>query len=339
MKHKYLTERERYQIEILLKQKTPKTQIAKILGISRTTLYNEIKRGSVIQRNEYYEDKLVYKADAGQRVREENGSNKGRPWKIENDYDFVKFVEYWICEMRYSPYAVIQQMKRENKHFKTNICEKTLYNYIHQGVFLNVSDTMLPYQKRKKKQNEIIRKVSLKQPLKPSIENRPKEIYKRDTYGHWEMDTVYSGRKNAACLLVLTERQTRDEIVIKLNSRKADCVRSALLRLKKNYGAEKFRQTFKTITCDNGVEFTAWEILEKKLDVDIYFCHPYCSCERGSNENNNKLIRRWIKKGEDIGRYKNRDIKRIENWMNDYPRRMFGGLSSREYSALCTKTC
>lgn len=338
MKHKYLTERERYQIEILLKQKTPKTQIAKILGISRTTLYNEIKRGSVIQRNEYYEDKLVYKADAGQRVREENGSNKGRPWKIENDYEFVNYVEYWVCEMRYSPYAVLQQMKRDGKTFKTNICEKTLYNYIHQGVFLNISDSMLPYRKREKKQNEIIRKVSLKQSLKPSIENRPKEIYKRNTYGHWEMDTVYSGKNNSACLLVLTERQTRDEIVMKIKNRKTDCVYAALLRLRKNYGAEKFRQTFKTITCDNGVEFSCWDILEKKLKLDIYFCHPYCSCERGSNENNNKLIRRWIRKGEDIGKYKNRDIKRIQDWMNDYPRRMFGGLSSKEYSALCTKT-
>lgn len=337
MNHKYLTERERYQIEILLKQKFPKTQIAKLLGISRTTLYNEIRRGSVIQRDKYYDDKLVYKADAGQRVREENGNNKGRPWKIENDYDFVKYVEYWMIEKRYSPYAVLEQIKKDNIKFKTDICEKTLYNYIHQGVFLNISDTMLPYKKRKKKQNEIIRKVSLKQPLKPSIENRPKEIYKRDSYGHWEMDTVYSGRKNSACLLVLTERQTRDELVIKIKNRTADCVCTALLRLKKNYGVKKFRETFRSITCDNGVEFSAWQILEKKLNIDIYFCHPYCSCERGSNENNNKLIRRWIKKGEDIGKYKNRDIKNIQEWMNNYPRRMFCGLSSAEYMSICTK--
>lgn len=331
MNHKYLTERERYQIEILLKQKTPKTQIAKILGISRTTLYNEIKRGSVIQRNEYYEDKLVYLADAGQRVREENGSNKGRPWKIENDYDFVKYIEYWIVEMRYSPYAVLQQMQRDNITFKTNICEKTLYNYIHKGVFLNISDNMLSYKKREKKHTEIMRKVSLKQPLKPSIENRPKDIYKRNSFGHWEMDTVYSDRKNSACLLVLTERQTRDEIVLKLKNRKAESVCSALLRLKKNYGVKRFHQTFKTITCDNGIEFSAWEFLQNNLNINIYFCHPYCSSERGSNENNNKLIRRWIHKGEDIGKFKNSNIVFIQNWMNNYPRRMFNGLSSSEY--------
>lgn len=338
MNHKYLTERERYQLEILLKQKTPKTKIAKLMGISRQTIYNEIERGTVVQLDNLLAEKKVYCADVGQRKLEEHGKNKGRPWKIENDYEFVKFVEYWIVEMRYSPYAVLQQIKRENRNFKTKICEKTLYNYIHLGVFLNVTTENLPYKPRQKKEETIKRNVSLKNPTKPSIENRPKEVYNRETYGHWEMDTVYSSpKKDKTCLLVLTEKKTRDEIIIKMKDRKASSVVSAMDRLYRIYGAKRFRETFKTITCDNGSEFSDYENLVRNNRFQIYFCHPYCSSERASNENNNKLIRRWVKKGENIKKYKNKDIQFIQDWMNDYPRKIFNGLSAREYSEICTR--
>ena len=163
-------------------------------------------------------------------------------------------------------------------------------------------------------------------------------MLKRNNYGNWEMDTVYSARGDKACLLVLSERMTRQEIVIKVKDRTSASILQGLDKLEKSMGAPCFRKTFVTVTADNGVEFSDWKSIErsslnKKKRTDLYFCHPYCSGERGTNENINRMIRRWIPKGDDIGLYSVEEIKQIEDWINDYPRKIFNGLSSNEYRA------
>ncbi|MDE7205614.1 MAG: IS30 family transposase, partial [Lachnospiraceae bacterium] len=105
-------------------------------------------------------------------------------------------------------------------------------------------------------------------------------------------------------------------------------------------GAKTFRNKFKTITADNGTEFALHKEIERScinagFRTTIYFCHPYCSSERGTNENTNKLIRKYIPKGADIGKYTSTQIKEIENTINNYPRELFGGLSTNEYKTLC----
>ena len=90
---------------------------------------------------------------------------------------------------------------------------------------------------------------------------------------------------------------------------------------------------FKSITFDNGVEFMGYKGIEKsclrkKERTNIYYAHPYCSGERGTNENNNRLIRRFIPKGIDIAKIKQSKIKEIEDWINNYPRQIFGYKSS-----------
>jgi len=114
----------------------------------------------------------------------------------------------------------------------------------------------------------------------------------------------------------------------------------ALNHIERKLGAPTFRETFKTITCDNGVEFSDWQAMEKSClnkgnRTKTYFAHPYSSWERGSSENEKTLIRRWIPKGDDIGLYSDQEIQWIENWSNKYPRKIFGGLSSKEYKAAC----
>ncbi|SDB38409.1 hypothetical protein SAMN02983009_01838, partial [Fusobacterium necrophorum] len=91
------------------------------------------------------------------------------------------------------------------------------------------------------------------------------------------------------------------------------------------------------ITSDNGSEFMNAEAIEE-LGIEYFYAHSYSSGERGSNENNNKLIRRYIKKGVDIGSISEEEIIRIEEWMNSYPRKLFNGKSSLEvYSKELTK--
>ena len=141
--------------------------------------------------------------------------------------------------------------------------------------------------------------------------------------------------KSKKSLLVLTERKSRIEIVDLLKDGTSKQVVNALNRLERELGEKKFREIFKTITVDNGVEFSDWKGMEqsrrnKKNRTKIYYCHPYSSYERGSNENQNKLIRYHIPKGINFDDFSKNQVKEIEAWINDYPRKLFSGKSSAD---------
>ncbi len=331
----YMTEQERYRIEALLKDGHTIGEIAARLGRHYNTVWNEKRKGLVTFRNSDWTERTEYCADAAQRVTEERSHNKGRDLKIGNDLKLIRRMEYLIGKLHYSPYAAVMQTRKEGG-YKTDICRGTVYNYIDKGIFLNISNKDLYSRRTDKKQGHRAVRPAYHKLKAKSINERPKEA-DRNEYGHWEMDTVYSGRKKSkACLLVLTDRLTRDEYMLKMDDRTLESTARALDMLEKALGAEGFRRIFKTITVDNGSEFSDAGRLETscidgKKRTSIYFCHPYSSFERGSNENANKLIRRWIKKGEDIGQYTDRQIQDIQDWINNYPRALFGGLSTNEY--------
>lgn len=341
---KYITEMQRYKIEFLLKHDVPVKDIANEIGKHFTTVYNEIRRGTVELKNSDLTIRKEYCADYAQRLQDEAGHNKGRAIKLGHDYKTAEKIEYLIKEENYSPYAVSCELRKDG--VLTYLCAGTIYSYIDNG-YLDLSNNDLPYgkQPRKEKEKERVRRPSLCNIGARSIEERPKDIYNRDVYGHWEMDTVYSGKdKGLECLLVLTERATREEIVVKMPDRTKASTVAALDSLEKKMGAIDFIRTFKTITIDNGVEFLDYKGIERSCMIDgkrttTYFCHPFCSSERGSNENQNKLIRRFIKKGEAIKNYTDEQIQRIQDWLNNLPRRMFGGLSSYQYKQRFLSEC
>lgn len=334
---KYITENERYIIETMLKDGKKPIEIADRIGKHFTTVYREIKRGTVILRDSLmWEDKPTYCADAGQRILETRSHNKGVDCKIQNP-EFFKRVSYYIKEKRYSPYATVMALKKE---FPETVCTTTLYHYIYKKLIPEVKRQDLPYHKTPSKTSSKPRRPSLRMLGAKTIEDRPKSVNERVSYGDWEMDTVVSGRKKSKeCLLVLTERLTLENILRKMPDRKAETVIKTLNTLEREIGIEEFKRKFHTITCDNGVEFSDYDGIEKSVDglhqrTSVYFCHPFCSGERGSNENNNKLIRRFIPKGSNIGSWTDEQIAEIESFMNNYPRKLFGGMSANEFYAL-----
>ncbi len=331
---KYLTERQRYEIECYTKLGMKPKEIAKLVGKCIRTIYYELNRGKCVQRTTDWEDKEVYLADVAQKKYEENKQNKGAGLKIGNDMEYARYLEKMIGEKHYSPYAAIQNAKNQGLQFKTKICTVTLYSYIDKKVFLNITNKNLPCKRQTKKQ-EYKRTVSLNNLKGTSIEQRPKEIKNRNNYGHWEMDTVVGAQgKGKQCLLVLSERASREEKIIRIPDKKAESVVSALNRIERAIGTNCFRDTFKTITMDNGVEFLDFNGIEKgcrnkeKKRTTVYYCHPYSSWERGTNENTNKLIRRFIPKGALIENYTDEDLIYIEKWINNYPRKILDGLSA-----------
>mgnify|MGYP000907111607 CR=1 FL=1 len=195
----------------------------------------------------------------------------------------------------------------------------------------------LPLKKNgKKRKYKQVRKIALNNTKGRSIEERPPDIENREEYGHWEMDCVVGSGK--ACLLVMTERKSRQELIYKMPAKTQECVIEVIDRLERRYKS-KFQKIFKSFTMDNGSEFLDMENLERScLKAGIkrttcYYAHPYSSWERGSNENQNKLIRRFVPKGLNIGKLTSKDIKRIENWMNNYPRRILGYKSPNQIAA------
>lgn len=337
----HLKEYERYLIESWLKQGMKPAEVARKLGRHRNTIYYEIKKGAVTLRNPDWTERAQYCADAAQRITGERGRHKGRGLKIGHDYALAAQLEHLIGDLRYSPYAAVQSIRQDSR-FPVSICESTLYHYIDSGLFLNISNKNLPVKGKRKQQHKKVGvlRPSCKKPPEKSIDTRPASVGRRDSYGHWEMDTVYSGKgKSKACLLVLTERMTLDEYLIKMPGRTCPSTVEALDRLEEALGFEAFRRRFKTITVDNGSEFGDGSLVERSCTAPggkrttLYFCHPFCSGERGSNENQNKLVRRFIGKGEDIGRYSPGDIRQLQDWMNSYPRRKFNGMSTEQYKA------
>lgn len=336
---KHITERERYNIEILLQQKLSASEIAKALGKHKRTIQREIARGTVVMLSTALLYVNKYCADAGQRIYHLNAANKGAGLKIGRDHKLAQHIENKILNEKYSPDAVLGEIRAKRISFETSICTKTLYSYIDKEIFANITNKNLPVKRNDRKGNYRRTRIAHNNLKGTSIEARPKSVETREEYGHWEMDLVVGGaNKGKVALLVLTERKSRKQIIRKIADKTQKSVQKALDKLERAYGA-RFYECFKTITVDNGSEFLDSNQLERSIlkqsykRFKLYYAHPYSAWERGSNENANKLIRRFIPKGSNIANFKNKDIQRIENWMNNYPRRIHGYRSANEMTA------
>lgn len=332
---KYLSQNDRIKMETMLNSGHKVVEVAEYLHVHRSTIYREMKRGEYTHRNSDYTEETRYSSDLGQKNHDWNAQGKGRNIKIGNDRTLAEYIEGKIIEDKYSPEAALAAAAESGIEFTTSISVRTLYRYIDKGIFLKLTNKDLPVKGKRKKHNKKV-KVQKRASAGESIENRPDEVKDREIFGHWEMDTV-KGKQGVtkSCMLVLTERKTRDEIIVKLPDQKAASVVEAIDRLERKWG-DMFTKVFRSITVDNGVEFSDYEGLERSVLHEgekrtfAFYCHPYSSWERGSNENNNRLIRRHIPKGEDFDEKQDRDIEYIENWINNYPRGIFGFKTSAQ---------
>ena len=154
-----------------------------------------------------------------------------------------------------------------------------------------------------------------------SIRKRDKSVYNRKEFGHWEADTVVSGRgKTKACFATLAERTTRYYIAIKIPDRTAETMAEAIIKelSKLPKGAVK------TITCDRGSEFACWRQIEKELHCDMYFADPYCAWQKGTNENLNGLLREFYPKGRNLSRVSEVTLKKNLALLNARPKKVLG---------------
>lgn len=323
---------DRLTLEKMLKVGDSKAKIARALGVCERTIYYEIKRGLCVQQINECDFEERYCPEVAERKYQENLRAKGPDLKVGKDRAFVEYVERKIIDEHYSPGAVLAEI-REERLFETEICESTLYNYIYSGaVFFELSPEHL-HEKGRRHYIEKSKQQAAKPPAGESIEHRPPEIARRTTFGHWELDSVMGTTGSNRALLVLTERLTRMGIIIPVQDHTAASVVRALNGLERRFG-KNFYRVFKSITVDNGCEFQDFEGMEKARRrkgrrTCIYYCHPYSPHERGSNENMNRLIRRFFPKGTNFDEVAIEDIRRAEQWINNYPRRVLGWKSAK----------
>lgn len=336
-KFKQLTYKDRVKIETLYNdQHLNYTQIGEILGKHRTTISRDIKLG-LVELETSYLPVWKYCAEVAQRKNEENETAKGTNLKIGNDMKLANFIEREIKEEKSSP-EVIEYKIKQGK-FSTTLCFKTIYNYIDKEILETKREDLTygNYAKKEDSKKEESEKIKANKEGK-TIHDRPEEIETREEIGHWEMDLVEGLKgKKEPYLLVLSERKTRKEIIELIPNKEASSVAKALDRIERKLGVVKFRETFKTITTDNGTEFRNWKVIEKsytgskKARTTQYFADAYSSWQRGTNENINKMIRRFLPKGTSFKGLKQEDVKRIEKWINNYPRKILKFKTSEEY--------
>lgn len=325
---RHMTWTDRLQLEKLFNQKNRGSYraIARELGFSHSSVYDEVQHGLYEHRDgATWEDVERYSAQIAQDYSDWQATSKGTALKLDKRHDYAKLVSDQIKQGR-SPDQITGTLRKEGKW---TVSTPTLYRYIDKGYIPDITNKdLLEKPKRKRHYHHVKAK---RPPAGTSIEHRPEEINNRTTFGHWELDSVIGKAKGQSeSLLVLTERLTRYELIIRVLSKTAqatvDALRFVILQFPAN--------TFQTITVDNGSEFQDCEGMEHDANgnkqLTVYYCHPYTSCERGSNERNNRVIRRYLPKGQSLRHITQEDCNYIAADINNMPRKILDYYTARE---------
>ena len=334
--YKHLNIKERVMIETIMKEqlevygKVNITSIAKKLNRSKSTISREIRRNRFVVVTEVFNKDSILKkkkvitfeyesTEANEKALKKQKEKGTSRIKLLYNKQLIKEVNRLLKEEGKSPDIVAYKI-RENKTFNVKVSTNTIYDGIRKG-YLEVSTKDRKRMKDKSRRCRVERNKIPESKKDRSIELRPDYINDRVEFGHFEMDLVLGKQgKDKECLLTLTERKTRFEIVIKLNNKSSSEVIRAIKSIKEHLNGYS-SEIFKSITTDNGSEFSRYEEIEEILGTMIYFCHPGASYEKGTNERHNGMLREYIPKGSDISKYSAEDLDRIVSKLNDLERK------------------
>jgi len=317
-KNKHLSPFERGQIAALHKAGHSNRDIARRLGRFHQTITNEFE--AWIERHNLRRD-VSLTQPTFPKLDKLYMRKTDKLWsenKLLVAADFVEFVYRKIISKSWSPDAVVGFAKKHNDwQDKPMVSTKMLYNYIDQ-CFLNVRNIDFPMKLKLNTKTKRVRKN--RRVLGTRIVERPLEIKDREEFGHWEINTEEGKKSDDNALLTIVERKTRNYFAIKIDDQDHDSVDNAVKQLQ-HFFSDLFPQVFKVITSVNGSEFSN---LSASLEgvTEVYFARSYAPYERGSNERNNGLLRRFIPKCKAISYYSRQAIQRIYQTINHLPRKI-----------------
>lgn len=315
----HLSQFERDRIEILLKAGHKQCEIAGVLNRDPGTISRELKRNP-LEKDSKKSKKGEYKAElAGIKTKERRKNAKYQGKKINENNELKEYIIDKL-ENGCNPDEISGRMKEENKTFyasKTTIYE-WLYSIWGQKYCKHLKSKRYDPKKRKVKKEDN-KKSPI--PFRMGIELRPSYVDNLLFFGHWEGDTIVSGKKTGSkyALVVLVERTTKTVSIRKIRSLKPSLFNRAVKNIARDNKIE-------SLTLDNGIENKH----HYKLGIDTYFCDPYSSWQKGMVENMNKMIRYYIPKGSDISKYSNGYIKMVEDILNNKPRKILNYKTANE---------
>lgn len=296
---------EREKIAIFKVERRSVREIAGLLGRSHSTILREIKRNGTQEKGDYY-----YPNTANARATERKKvAAKRKRLKSTEIRDYVE----GRLKLGWSPEQIAGRLAKEIPG--STISHEAIYQYIYWDVPLLRGYLARRHRTRQKKGHSR-KHQSSHIPNRMSIDQRPQSIHHRKRFGHWESDSIVS-RKSRAALNVLVERKSRYIQLTKMKDNTSSSTKQAIQK-KLQSVSEKAR---KSITYDNGSENVEHESINKVFNMNSYFCNPYHSWEKGTVENSIGLVRRFISKGANIGMIQQRFIRKVENLLNEKPRK------------------
>ena len=299
--YKQLNQAQRYQIEILKKAGKNQKEIAALLGVSESTISRELKRNQ--GKKGYRPKQAQIKAD--NRKKQALKALKMTP-------ALILLIEARI-RLDWSPVQVSGQIKDE---LGILISHERIYQHIwtdkrHGGT---LHTHLRQYHKqRKKKYGSKDKRGQIRNRV--SIDERPAIVAEKTRIGDWEIDTVI-GQNHQGALVTIVDRVSKFTLIKKVDSKHAEVVTAATISLLQPYLDKTL-----TITADNGKEFAGHETIKEQLGANVYFAHPYCSWERGLNENTNGLIRQYFTKGSSFENITDDEVEAVMYKLNHRPRK------------------
>lgn len=293
---------ERLQIETLLKTGLKPAGIAKELGRNRSTISREIIRNT--------SENGVYCHDFAQKKRNQRRFDAKESILTEDNWTTVRV----FIQQKWSPEQISGWLKM-NPNYGFYVSDQWIYEYInrdkHHGgsLYTHLRRAGKPYKRGGKK----VYRGKIKDRIE--ITARNEIINKRLRLGDWEVDSVI-GKLHKSSIVTIVERVSRYTAIIKVNSKEADIVSTAIIKRMKADQNPLF-----SITGDNGTEFANHKCISESLGIDFYFTHPYSSWEKGTNENTNGLIRQYFPKGTDFNNISEAMLKKVEIALNSRPRK------------------
>jgi IS30 family transposase len=289
---------ERKRIERGLTQQKSLRRIAGVLERSVSSISDEVRRNSV--RGRYDALKAQHKARVKRKY------SKTQCLKVAEDLSLRIYVEEQIKNNQ-SPEGISGRLERIDIH-RHYASTKAIYKFVKSPYGRQIEKHL--YSRAVKKRGGPKRNTPVAIDGRTMIDKRPKTIEKRKIFGHFEGDFIESGKDGKGSLLVLVERKTRYPFLKYLDDRDTETVNSAVREL-------LWGIPVKTLTIDNDISFQKHEKLSRLIGADIFFCHPQSPHEKGTVENRNKAIRRYIPKRSDLSTYTNTYIHEVETTLRN----------------------
>lgn len=301
MSHHHITIEERACIALYLHMSKGITEIATLLGRSKSTISREIHRNKNCDNE--------YNACGANRKYHKRRRRCTRSVRLLTE----KSLYTHICnglEKYWSPEQICHTLPEGY-----DISVSTVYRAIKQKLF---PKSGLQKLRRYGKQNRHTSKgICYDFSSVRTIAQRPKEVWSRQDIGHWELDTVVLRQECGCHLATMVERKSRFLIVKSISDKKAATMADTIIEAMK----ELPRELLKTLTVDRGLEFTDWMRVERELDVKVYFCDPYKPYQRGTNENTNGLIRQFYPRRTLLPAISEKGISCVQRLLNSRPRK------------------